>query len=73
MEFIRLYTSSATNPPKHCDNMYGTKSPVGSLPAAAIVIDTAGLICPPEILLVNKITRAYAAPMAKGFPVAKII
>ena len=33
---------------------------------------TAGFTCPPEVFLANKITRANAAPMAKGLPVAKI-
>ena len=69
----RLYTSKATKPPNICAIQYGIKSDVGNLPAAAIVIDTAGLICPPDTLLVSKIVNAKAAPIAKGFPVAKII
>ena len=68
----RLYISKATNPPKICAKQYGTKSFIGNLPADAITIDTAGFICPPENLLVNKIANANAAPIAKGFPVAKI-
>jgi len=38
----------------------------------AITIDTAGLMWPPEMLLVNKIISAKAAPIAKGLPVAKM-
>ena len=38
-----------------------------------MVIDTAGFICPPEIGDANRITSAKAAPIANGFPVAKII
>ena len=68
----RLYSSSATKPPNICAKQYGTISPVGNLPADAITMDTAGLMCPPEILLVIVMTNANAAPIAKGFPVANI-
>ena len=68
----RLYNSKATKPPKICEIQYGTISVDGSFPAAAMVILTTGLICPPEILEVSKMTSAKAAPMANGFPVAKM-
>ena len=67
-----LYNSNATKPPNTWAKQYGINSDVGNLPADAITIDTAGLIYPPEILLVSKITSAKAAPIARGFPVAKI-
>ena len=68
----RLYNSNATKPPKIWEIQYGTISVDGNFPAAAMVILTAGLICPPEILAVNKMTSAKAAPMANGLPVAKM-
>jgi hypothetical protein len=69
----RLYNSSATNPPKICAKQYGIKSLTGSFPADAIVIDTAGLICPPETFAVSNMANANAAPIANGFPVANMI
>ncbi len=51
---------------------YGNTSDTGNLPADAMAMVTAGLMCPPEILLVIKIVSVNAAPIAKGFPVAKI-
>ena len=68
----RLYISNATNPPNICAKQYGTKSFTGNFPTDAITIDTAGFICPPENLAVNNMANAKAAPIAKGFPVAKI-
>ena len=68
----RLYISKATNPPKICAKQYGTNSFTGNLSADAITIDTAGFICPPEKRVVSKMANANAAPIAKGFPVAKI-
>ena len=44
----------------------------GNAPEAAIAKLTAGFTWPPEVFRANKITRERAAPMAKGFPVAKI-
>ena len=66
----RLYTSNATKPPNIWDKQYGITSTLGNLPAAAMAMVTAGLMCPPEILEVNKMVTAKAAPMAKGLPVA---
>jgi len=68
----RLYNSSATNPPKIWEKQYGIRSAVLILPSDAITMETTGFICPPEMLLVNKMTKARAAPIANGFPVAKI-
>ena len=52
--------------------MYGIKSLVSIFPTDAITTLTAGLICPPDIFDVINIINAKAAPIANGFPVAKI-
>jgi hypothetical protein len=38
-----------------------------------MTMDTAGLIYPPEIFDVSRMANASAAPMANGFPVARIM
>ena len=53
--------------------MYGINSAVSIFPADAITMETAGFMCPPDILLANNITNANAAPIAMGLPVAKIM
>jgi hypothetical protein len=46
---------------------------MGNLPADAITIETAGLTCPPEMFPKRRMTKVNAAPIAMGFPVAKIM
>ena len=45
---------------------------MGNLPERAMVVLTAGLKCPPEILPPSNIAKVNAAPIATGFPTAKI-
>ena len=71
--YTSLYNCNATKPPAICDNTYGISSAPGNLFLATIIILTAGLKCPPDILPPITIASANAAPIAKGFPVAKII
>ena len=67
-----LYISNATKPPNTCDTISGTISLVGILPAEDKTIVRAGLNIPFDIVDVSKIAKANAAPIASGFPVARI-
>lgn len=70
--FTRLKSSKAARPPATSAKMYGRTLSMLSLPAAAIMMVTAGLKQPPEMGPPNKTAIAKAAPMASALPVAMI-